>query len=45
MKNKSISQARILQEIKNLTKDKPDNLVAKPLETDLFTWHFTIRGP
>lgn len=45
MANKNIGRARILQELKNLKKEELDYLHAEPLETDLYTWHFTFRGP
>lgn len=34
-----------MQEIRNLSKEKLDYLKAEPLESDIYTWHFTIRGP
>ena len=45
MTNKNISHARILQEIRNINKEKLSYLKAEPLEDDIYTWHFTIQGP
>lgn len=36
---------RLMSELKNLHKDPPKNFVAKPLESNLFEWHFTVLGP
>jgi ubiquitin-conjugating enzyme E2 J1 len=43
--SKSIGQNRILQEMKSMAKERPENLFAQPLENDMFIWHFTILGP
>jgi len=36
---------RILREIKEMEKEKSSLYYAKPMEDDIFEWHFTIRGP
>eukprot|EP00160_Parvularia_atlantis_P016258 Unigene5067_Nuclearia_a/m.15542 Unigene5067_Nuclearia_a/g.15542 ORF Unigene5067_Nuclearia_a/g.15542 Unigene5067_Nuclearia_a/m.15542 type:complete len:317 (-) Unigene5067_Nuclearia_a:139-1089(-) len=36
---------RILKEAKELHDDPSDEFVARPLDDDIFEWHFTIRGP
>lgn len=36
---------RLHKENEMFVKDPPENFTAKPLDNDLFTWHFTIRGP
>ncbi len=37
---------RIMAEVKELSKQTPDSLfVAAPLDSDLFEWHFSVRGP
>ena len=41
----SISLKRINKELENMIKDPSDDYVAKPLNDDMFCWHFTIRGP
>jgi ubiquitin-conjugating enzyme E2 J1 len=43
MNNSAIK--RIMQEYKKLEREPCDDFVAHPLESDLFEWHFTIRGP
>ena len=42
---KSPTIKRILKEAAELSKNPDPTLHAAPLETDLFEWHFTIRGP
>ncbi|KAL8786192.1 MAG: hypothetical protein Q9195_008311 [Heterodermia aff. obscurata] len=42
---KSPTIKRILKEAAELSKNADPTLHAAPLETDLFEWHFTIRGP
>ena len=42
---KSPTIKRILKEAAELSKNADSTLHAAPLETDLFEWHFTIRGP
>jgi len=39
------AQQRILKEIKELSKSESSLFCAKPLEDNIFEWHFTIRGP
>eukprot|EP01117_Protostelium_nocturnum_P014300 TRINITY_DN5439_c0_g1_i1.p1 TRINITY_DN5439_c0_g1~~TRINITY_DN5439_c0_g1_i1.p1 ORF type:complete len:303 (+),score=109.17 TRINITY_DN5439_c0_g1_i1:90-911(+) len=36
---------RIMREIKEMEKDVNPHYTARPLEDNLFEWHFTIRGP
>ena len=36
---------RFLSEIKEIEKNPSDIYIAKPLEDDMYTWHFTIKGP
>ncbi|KAG2497686.1 hypothetical protein HYH03_004423 [Edaphochlamys debaryana] len=36
---------RIMQEIKEIKQDTSGDLLAEALETDIFEWHFVIRGP
>lgn len=36
---------RIMQEVREMEKEKSSQFYAAPLEDDLFEWHFTIRGP
>ena len=43
--SKSPTIKRILREASELSKNPDPTLHAAPLETDLFEWHFTIRGP
>jgi len=43
MNNPSIK--RIMREVKEMNKDINPHYTAKPLEDNLFEWHFTIRGP
>lgn len=38
------SVKRIMREFKALQKNPPDGIIAKPLDSNLFEWHFTIRG-
>lgn len=45
---KNSSMKRILQEVMELEDEasKPNKMfLAKPLESDLFEWHFSVRGP
>jgi ubiquitin-conjugating enzyme E2 J1 len=39
------AQQRIMKEIKELSKCESSLFCAKPLEDNIFEWHFTIRGP
>jgi len=43
--SKSPSLRRIKADIRELSIDPSDQYYAAPLETDMFEWHFTIRGP
>ncbi|PNH00169.1 Ubiquitin-conjugating enzyme E2 32, partial [Tetrabaena socialis] len=36
---------RIMQEIKEIRQDTSGDFLAEALETDIFEWHFVIRGP
>ncbi|KAF9437927.1 hypothetical protein BGZ76_010470 [Entomortierella beljakovae] len=36
---------RIMQEARELIREPSTDFAANPLETDIFEWHFTIRGP
>ena len=38
------TRTRIMAEIKDMKKNPPDGITASPLETNLFEWHFTIKG-
>uniref|UniRef100_A0A7S3QXX8 UBC core domain-containing protein n=2 Tax=Dunaliella tertiolecta TaxID=3047 RepID=A0A7S3QXX8_DUNTE len=42
-KNKAVK--RILQEIKEVQEDASGDFLAEALETDIFEWHFVIKGP
>mmetsp|Transcript_34335 Transcript_34335/g.61919 ORF Transcript_34335/g.61919 Transcript_34335/m.61919 type:complete len:546 (-) Transcript_34335:132-1769(-) len=42
---KNASVKRILQEIKELKKDPPEDFIAEALEDDIFEWHFVLIGP
>ncbi|KAK4113762.1 UBC-like protein [Canariomyces notabilis] len=42
---KSPTIRRILREAQELTTSPSPDYHASPLETDLFEWHFTLRGP
>ncbi|KAH7033399.1 ubiquitin-conjugating enzyme/RWD-like protein [Microdochium trichocladiopsis] len=42
---KSPTIRRILKEAAELTNSPSPDYVATPLESDLFEWHFTLRGP
>lgn len=42
---KNPSVKRILQEIKEVQADTSGDFIAEALETDIFEWHFVIRGP
>ncbi|KAI0399299.1 ubiquitin-conjugating enzyme/RWD-like protein [Xylaria palmicola] len=42
---KSPSVKRILREAAELSKAPSPDYTASPLESDLFEWHFTLRGP
>jgi ubiquitin-conjugating enzyme E2 J1 len=42
MRNPAIK--RILQEFREFQKDPHPNIIAAPLEDNVFDWHFTIRG-
>lgn len=43
IKNPAIK--RIHADVRELRKDPSDQYHAAPLESNLFEWHFTIRGP
>ncbi|KAF8951980.1 Ubiquitin-conjugating enzyme E2 J1, partial [Entomortierella lignicola] len=36
---------RIMQEARELVREPSTDFAASPLDTDIFEWHFTIRGP
>ncbi|KAG0260302.1 hypothetical protein DFQ27_003610 [Actinomortierella ambigua] len=42
---KSSSVKRIMQEARELAREPSTDFAASPLESDIFEWHFTIRGP
>ncbi|KAI8867636.1 UBC-like protein, partial [Ramicandelaber brevisporus] len=42
---RSPSVKRILQELRELQREPSRDYTAQPLESNLFEWHFTIRGP
>ncbi|KAF9954299.1 hypothetical protein BGZ72_004689 [Mortierella alpina] len=42
---KSSAVKRIMQEARELVREPSTDFSANPLETDIFEWHFTIRGP
>ncbi|KAF4120142.1 ubiquitin-conjugating enzyme E2 J1 [Geosmithia morbida] len=44
-RTKSPTIKRILREAAELTSTPSPDYTAEPLETDLFEWHFTLRGP
>ncbi|KHN95424.1 Ubiquitin-conjugating enzyme/RWD-like protein [Metarhizium album ARSEF 1941] len=43
--SKSPTIRRILREAAEITNSPSPDYTAEPLETDLFEWHFTLRGP
>ena len=43
--SKSPTVKRILTESRELSKNSDPTIAAAPLETNLFEWHFTIKGP
>lgn len=43
IKNTAIK--RIKADVREMNKDASDQYEARPLEDNLFEWHFTIRGP
>lgn len=45
LSTRSAGVRRLLQEAKELDNDDSPDFAASPLEDDLFSWHFTIRGP
>ncbi|KAL8278493.1 hypothetical protein RQP46_009183 [Phenoliferia psychrophenolica] len=45
LSTRSAGVRRLLQEATELSQDDSTDYAAAPLESDLFTWHFTIRGP
>ncbi|KAF9969841.1 hypothetical protein BGZ73_007627 [Actinomortierella ambigua] len=42
---KSSAVKRIMQEARELAREPSTDFAANPLESDIFEWHFTIRGP
>ncbi|POS81036.1 ubiquitin-conjugating enzyme E2 6 [Diaporthe helianthi] len=42
---KSPTMKRIMREAQEMSKSPSADYTAAPLETDLFEWHFTLRGP
>jgi ubiquitin-conjugating enzyme E2 J1 len=45
MNQKNPAIKRILADVKELNKHPSSRYSAAPLETNMFEWHFTIRGP
>ncbi|KAG5981274.1 hypothetical protein E4U55_003113 [Claviceps digitariae] len=45
LNSKSPTIRRILREAAEMSKSPSADYTAEPLESDLFEWHFTIRGP
>ncbi|SPN98874.1 related to non-canonical ubiquitin conjugating enzyme 1 [Cephalotrichum gorgonifer] len=45
LNTKSPTMRRILKEAQELANSPSPDYTASPLETDLFEWHFTFRGP
>ncbi|GAA5883771.1 hypothetical protein JCM3774_005668, partial [Rhodotorula dairenensis] len=42
---RSAGVRRLLQEAQELERDDCPDYAAAPLEDDIFSWHFTVRGP
>ncbi|KAG0361472.1 hypothetical protein BG005_008204 [Podila minutissima] len=42
---KSSAVKRIMQEARELVQEPSTDFSANPLESDIFEWHFTLRGP
>ncbi|GAA5978647.1 hypothetical protein JCM10908_004434 [Rhodotorula pacifica] len=42
---RSAGVRRLLQEAQELERDESTDYAAAPLEDDIFSWHFTVRGP
>ncbi|KAI8594517.1 ubiquitin-conjugating enzyme/RWD-like protein [Dissophora ornata] len=42
---KKTAVKRIMQEARELVREPSTEFAASPLDTDIFEWHFTIRGP
>lgn len=42
--SKSISVNRIVTEYKQLQRDPEQYFIARPLEKNLFEWHFVFKG-
>ncbi|KAG6003543.1 hypothetical protein E4U21_001905 [Claviceps maximensis] len=45
LNSKSPTIRRILREAAEMSKSASGDYTAEPLESDLFEWHFTLRGP
>ncbi|KAG6011167.1 hypothetical protein E4U54_008256 [Claviceps lovelessii] len=45
LNSKSPTIRRILREAAEMSKSPSGDYTAEPLESDLFEWHFTLRGP
>ncbi|KAG6123824.1 hypothetical protein E4U22_003381 [Claviceps purpurea] len=45
LNSKSPTIRRILREAAEMSKSPSKDYTAEPLESDLFEWHFTLRGP
>ena len=40
-----MSNKRLVTEFKRIQADPPENIDVKPNESNIFEWHFLIRGP
>lgn len=45
MTTRSAAVKRLMKELSELNENPSAEFVARPLEDDLFEWHFTLRGP
>lgn len=45
MTTRSAAVKRLMKELSELEGNPSPEFTARPLEDDLFEWHFTLRGP
>ena len=41
----AMATTRLRKELIKLQKEPPPGIIAEPMESDILTWHYAVRGP